>query len=171
MSIRKRSQWISRGLVFWMFCVAALAESRAQTEPGPQKQGNLGLGVEGNINIRNKLIFGHSICYDKQLFTYFGLGVMLTISSDFGTFTSMEPEVFGRWYFLDMGIPGGGLFLQEDMGIRITSDNFEFTPAFLGGLSLGFRYAFKHKDYYVEPYVRGGYPFMFGVGLRGGVRL
>jgi hypothetical protein len=117
------------------------------------------------------MIFGHSICYDKQLFTHFGLGLLLTISSDFGTFNSMEPEVFGRWYFLDMGIPGGGLFLQEDMGIRLTSDNFEFTPAFLGGLSLGFRYAFKYKDYYVEPYVRGGYPFMFGVGLRGGVRL
>ncbi|MHB9292840.1 hypothetical protein Holit_01951 [Hollandina sp. SP2] len=171
MSVRKKSQWINRGLVFWMLCLAALVESGAQTEPVPQKQAHLGLGVEGNINIGTKMIFGHSICYDKQLFTYFGLGFMLTISSDFGTFTSMEPEVFGRWYFLDMGIPGGGLFLQEDMGIRLISDNFEFTPAFLGGLSLGFRYAFKYKDYYVEPYVRGGYPFMFGVGLRGGVRL
>ncbi|MDR3114162.1 MAG: hypothetical protein LBU25_01420 [Treponema sp.] len=171
MRIRKRIQWISLGLVLWLFCVAALVESEAQTAPGPQKQAHLGLGVEGNINIRNRMIFGHSIGYDKQLFTSFGLGFIFTMSTDFGTFTSMEPEVFGRWYFLAMGIPGGGLFLQEDMGIRLTSDNFEFTPAFLGGVSLGFRYAFKYQDYYVEPYVRGGYPFVFGVGLRGGVRL
>jgi hypothetical protein len=153
-----------------MFCCAALGESSAQTEPALQKQAHLGLGVEGNINAGNKMIFGHSLCYDKQVLTHFGLGFMFTISSDFGTFTSMEPEVFGRWYFLDMGIPGGGLFLQEDMGIRLRSDNFEMSPAFLGGLSLGFRYAFKYQDYYIEPYIRGGFPFLFGVGLRGGVR-
>ncbi|MDR2394759.1 MAG: hypothetical protein LBD93_11500 [Treponema sp.] len=171
MSLRKRSRRISRGLVLWMVCFAALAESGAQTEPELKKQAHLGLGVEGNINTGKRMIFGHALCYDKQLFTHFGLGFMLTISSDFHTFNSMEPEVFGRWYFLDMGIPGGGLFLQEDMGIRLASDDFQITPAFLGGISLGFRYAFKYQDYYVEPYVRGGYPFMFGVGLRGGIRL
>jgi hypothetical protein len=170
-SMNAGSTWIRLGLVLGFFSFMALAESSPQTEPGLKKQAHLGLGVEGNINIADKMIFGHSICYDKQLFTHFGLGFMLTISSDFGSFTSMEPEVFGRWYFLDMGIPGGGLFLQEDMGIRLTVDNFEVTPAFLGGLSLGFRYAFKYQDYYVEPYIRGGYPFIFGIGLRGGIRL
>ncbi|MDR2397956.1 MAG: hypothetical protein LBD74_04245 [Spirochaetaceae bacterium] len=171
MCIGKRSQWIRRTAALGFLCALALGEGRAQSEREPKKQSNLGLGVEGNCNMKDRLIFGHSISYDKQLFTYFGLGFMLTISSDFGDFTSMESEVFGRWYFLDLGIPGGGLFLQEDMGLRIASDHFEFTPTFLGGISLGFRYAFKYKDYYVEPYIRGGYPFMFGVGLRGGVRL
>ncbi|MDR1302680.1 MAG: hypothetical protein LBK43_09475 [Treponema sp.] len=170
-SMNKGSAWIRLGLVLGFLGFVALTESSPQIEPELKKQANLGLGVEGNINITNKIIFGHSVCYDKQLFTHFGLGLMLTISSDFGSFTSMEPEVFGRWYFFDMGIPGGGLFLQEDMGIRLTVDDFEVTPAFLGGLSLGFRYAFKYQDYYVEPYIRGGYPFIFGVGLRAGIRL
>ncbi|MDR1956144.1 MAG: hypothetical protein LBQ30_04745 [Treponema sp.] len=158
-------------LVFCMVGLVGIAEIRAQTEPGLKKQANLGLGIEGNVNTGNSMIFAQSICYDQRLFTVFGLGLLFTVSSDFGSFLSMEPEVFVRWYFLDLGIPGGGLFVQEDMGLRLASDNFVIKPAFLGGFSLGFRYAFKYQDYYMEPYIRGGFPFAFGVGLRGGVRL
>jgi hypothetical protein len=96
---------------------------------------------------------------------------LFTISNDFETFYSLEPELFGRWYFLEMGVPGGGLFLQEDMGIRFSFDDLDPSFSFQGGVSLGFRWAFTPGDYYVEPYVRGGYPFLAGVGIRGGCRL
>jgi hypothetical protein len=145
---------------------------RQQTpETGVAQQAHLGLGFEGNMNTREAFIFGQSVSFDYAFFSHFAAGGSLTISYDFKEFYSFEPELFGRWYFWEVGVPGGGLFLQEDMGVRIAMNDLEPDFSFLGGVSLGFRWAFPHTDYYIEPYVRGGYPFRVGVGLRGGTRL
>ena len=139
--------------------------------PGVAKQAHLGLGIEGNMNLKESFAFGQSLNFDYAFFSQFSFGDSFTTSYDFNGCYSMEPEAFGRWYFLELGVPGGGLFLQEDMGVRIAMTGLDPEFSFLGGVSLGFRWAFARTNYYIEPYIRGGYPFRAGVGLRGGIRL
>jgi hypothetical protein len=178
--IRSLSKIVLFSCCFFM-CIAGLyakggrqrtsAAEAAVVASGVAKQAHLGLGLEGNMNPKETFIFGQSVSFDYAFFSHFAAGGSLIISYDFNSFFSFEPELFGRWYFWEMGVPGGGLFLQEDMGVRIAMDDLDPEFSFLGGVSLGFRWAFAHTDYYIEPYVRGGYPFRVGVGLRGGCRL
>ncbi|GHV77438.1 hypothetical protein AGMMS49942_22590 [Spirochaetia bacterium] len=123
------------------------------------------------MNVKESFAFGQSLNFDYTFFPHFAVGASFTTSYDFDTFYSLEPELFGRWYFLELGVPGGGLFLQEDMGVRIAMTGLDPEFSFLGGVSLGFRWAFARTGYFIEPYIRGGYPFRVGVGLRGGIRL
>ncbi|GHV25667.1 hypothetical protein AGMMS4952_04010 [Spirochaetia bacterium] len=179
--IRSLSRIVFFSCCFFL-CIAGLyAKGGKQQAPADKtvveagaesaKQAHLGLGFEGNMNLKETFIFGQSVNFDYAFFSHFAAGASLTISYDFATFYSFEPALLGRWYFLKLGVPGGGLFLQEDMGVRIAMNGLDPEFSFLGGLSLGFRWAFAHTDYYIEPYVRGGYPFRVGVGLRGGCRL
>jgi hypothetical protein len=46
----------------------------------------------------------------------------------------------------------------------------DVTPLFDGGLRVGFRIPVGER-YYIEPYGRGGYPFVFGIGVMVGVKV
>lgn len=72
------------------------------------------------------------------------------------------------WDILSQG-PGGGLFVQAEAGASLIWFGDAFVPAFLGGLRTGLRVLLN--DLFVEAYLRGGYPFAWGMGLRGGVRI
>jgi hypothetical protein len=141
------------------------------TENTGSRFASLGFGLEGNMNTGTGFVLGYSINYDHPIFTAFAIGVMVTFSTDFDMFNSFEPQLFCRWYFLDLDIDGGGLFVQEDLGVNINTNNYDVSARFLEGVGLGFRYAFGFKDYYVEPYIRAGYPFILGIGVKGGCRL
>ena len=36
----------------------------------------------------------------------------------------------------------------------------------LAGLTTGFYYSFNRRDYFIEPYIKGAYPFVLRTGCR-----
>jgi hypothetical protein len=129
------------------------------------------------MNTDHGSAFGRSIRVDAQLFKYVVPGLALTVSDDFRQFTAIEPEIFARWYlplqrFPILDIQYGGFFVQGDIGLSIAKgfEIKETTPRFLGGLTAGFRAPIKNGDYFVEPFLKSGYPFLIGGGVSFGCR-
>lgn len=138
---------------------------------GEENSLRLGVGVEGNLNTDYGLALGRSIMVDFRYFKRIVPGAAVFISDDFTAFSAVEPELFARWYALPFWFKNGGLFVQADMGVSFTVERGgAFRPRFLGGLTGGFRLPFLGEDYYVEPYVRTGYPFIGAFGIRLGCR-
>jgi hypothetical protein len=136
---------------------------------GQEYRAGLGLGPEFNMNARENFAGGATLGLDFNLpKTLFALGLTATASYNFEGFITMEPMAMFRWYS-----PGGstGFFVQADAGAFLILEQGEFiSPMALGGIRAGFRLPLGERMY-LEPYGRAGYPFMFGIGLVGGVRL
>jgi hypothetical protein len=159
-----------RKYIFYIFFLCSLTALWAE-----KGDVNLGFGVEGNMSSDQGWALGRSISVDFQLFKYIVNGVTLTVSDDFKRFTAIEPSLFARWYlpFFDfLRVKSGGVFIQGDLGVSTIIGFFDknVTPRFLGGLTAGFRFPFKNGDYYAEPFIKSGYPFLFGIGVKAGVR-
>ncbi|MDR0785853.1 MAG: hypothetical protein LBE74_08260 [Treponema sp.] len=165
-------------ILFFIFIIFFPADkARAQN-----KAVQLGFGLEGNMNTAHGGAFGRSMSVDIQLFKYIVNGVILTVSDDFAKFTAIEPEIFARYYLplnrisslkekALFNIKDGGFFVQGDLGVSIDMGlAVNVTPRLLGGLTAGLRYSFKDGDYYIEPFLKTGYPFLFGGGLRFGCK-
>jgi hypothetical protein len=150
-------------LVFSCFLVSAWAEKGDVT---------LGFGLEGNMSSLAGWAMGRAIAVDFQPFTHIILGVTLTVSDDFSRYTAIEPAVLVRWYLPFLQPKNGGFFVQGDAGMSTIIGFYDrdVTPRFLGGLTAGFRFPFKGGDYYAEPFIKSGYPFLFGAGVRFGCR-
>lgn len=145
------------------------ADSHASNEGG-QKMG-LGLGLEWNMNSRENFSGGIVLGFDYNLpisFKQFAAGVTFTISNNFSGITVIEPAAMFRWYFL--GSDYFGWFAQADIGAFLVVEDPENSYLFLGGVRGGFRLPFGTK-FYVEPFGRFGYPFMFGIGAMAGMKL
>jgi len=89
-----------------------------------------------------------------------------------GEVSSLELNIFLRMYLLNnasisgpfIQVSGGPVFFSEDNNVPISS-GFGSLSA---GLSAGWRFLFG-RYLYVEPAIRGGYPYIAGVVLSGGV--
>lgn len=127
----------------------------------------LGLAPEMNMNSRENFALGLCLNLDFNLGSVFGLGLTVTVSNNFDNFTVIEPAALFRWYIL--GNNYSGLFIQTDLGLYLFIDEWETKPLFLGGLRGGFRIPMGNM-FYLEPYGRVGYPFLFGYGLTTGLR-
>ncbi|MDR2701438.1 MAG: hypothetical protein LBB72_03295 [Spirochaetaceae bacterium] len=123
-----------------------------------------GLGVETNANTREGATFGGSLASGLDLNQWFCLGVKIAFSADMGTVNTLELPAFFRYY---LPLKLSGLFAQAELGGSFFFYDGETYPAFLGGLAVGWRYD-TGKNWYIEPSVRGGYPFVWGVGLQAG---
>jgi hypothetical protein len=130
----------------------------------------LGIGLEGNMNTSQGYALGRSLSLDFHYFKYIITGAAITISEDFALFTVFEPEIYGRWYFYDFDFKDGGFFVQGDLGTSVALEDSISTFRVLGGLATGFRFPINSGDYYIESYLRGGYPFLWGFGMRMGCR-
>ena len=88
-----------------------------------------------------------------------------------GQVDTLELGVLLRFYFLG---PNSGLFIQFSGGPAFffhREDSPELPAEFgmvCAGLSLGWRFLLG-KVFFIEPSVRGGYPFIAGAGLSAGV--
>jgi len=146
-------------LLFLAFSLSAFAQE--------EKKISLGLGPEFNMNSRENFAGGAVLGFDYNIARSFAAGLTVTGSSNFSGIVVMEPAALFRWYFLGNGHTG--LFVQADAGAWLVLEDGDFTPLFLGGLRAGFRVPLG-SSFYIEPYGRGGYPFVFGVGLLAGFR-
>jgi len=125
-----------------------------------------GLGVEGNANTRKGAALGGGISGGVDLDRQFSLGLKTAFSSNMDTVTTLETSAFFR-YYLPLKIDG--LFAQADIGAAFFFEDGKSYPAFLAGLSAGWR-LYLDKNWYIEPLIRGGYPFFWGAGLFAGFR-
>jgi hypothetical protein len=94
-------------------------------------------------------------------------------------FRTVELNFLLRFYLFGMARTASprnsGLFLQLNGGPVIFARNADDiampskTGTLSGGLSLGWRFLLG-RFFFIEPSVRGGYPFLAGAGLSAGVR-
>jgi hypothetical protein len=75
-------------------------------------------------------------------------------------------------FYLSSAKNNTGLFLQAEGGIVLFAhEKLEITEYFapVGGLSAGWRFPLGTR-WYIEPAIRGGYPYLFGASLTAGFR-
>ena len=136
-------------------------------------------GVEMNMNSGNHhelhsiaaLGFGVHTGGDYNINDMFTAGLNLNFS--FSDLFAFEAAGFFRWYFLRIlpKVPGflRNIFVQADLGVWAGNDSHTKAAKFLGGGSAGIRFRLP-GNFYIEPYGRFGYPFLFGVGVTAGYR-
>ncbi|MDR0561499.1 MAG: hypothetical protein LBG73_02290 [Spirochaetaceae bacterium] len=146
--------------------LAALTELHAE-----ENTLRFGLSLEGNLSAFDTLALGRSFSIEFQWFKYIVNGIIIAGSDDFIGKTIIEAEVFGRWYFLSFGSAKHALFVQGDLGISLLLENSNSEPRILAGITGGCRFYSYWRDYFIEPYLKAGYPFITGFGVRVGCRL
>ena len=126
--------------------------------------GFIGLGPEINGNTREGAAIGGGLTFGIDLNSRFALGLKTSFSHNLNTVGTLEPLAFFRYK-----LPLGGLFLQAETGAAVYFEHGEAYPAFSGGLAAGWRFNLG-KNWYLEPALRGGYPFIWGLGITAGYR-
>ena len=131
---------------------------------------SFGAGVEGNLLTleEQSAALGGVINMENRLGPVFALGANIGTAYGWNDFFSIENRVFGRWYFAK---PASlEFFFQADAGLLVTFRTFDFfesrgSPS--AGLTLGSRINVSNK-WFIEPYIRGGYPYLGGIGVIAG---
>jgi len=118
------------------------------------------------MNSRDNFAGGAVLGFDFNLSHLFAIGLTATYSNNFSGISVIEPSALFRWYIFGNS---AGLFVQADAGAYLVLEEEELTPLFMGGLRGGFRLPLG-SSFFIEPYGRVGYPFMFGIGAMAGVR-
>jgi outer membrane protein OmpA-like peptidoglycan-associated protein/TolB-like protein len=120
----------------------------------------LGIGMEYNMNSTMDIAaaFGMNFGFDYNINSLFAVGAIQSLS--FSDIIALETSGLFRWYFLQ------NVFLQADAGLWTNGEDFMFLIGARSGVRLP-----VSRNFYVEPYARVGYPFMFGAGVAGGFRL
>jgi hypothetical protein len=163
-----------------------------------QRQFYLALGPEVNMNTIDGAAFGVGAAFDFRLNKSFGFSFNSALSRNFRRHTTWENYFGARWYFIDLGPKKGSFFLEPGLGLAViwSSTNTQYDyfpvfyngslltflylnprqnkkiiPAFDAGLTTGFRFPVLGGDYYLEPYLRLGYPYLYGLGFRFGVKI
>jgi len=141
--------------------------------PKPEKQKDLfaGLFAEGMGYSRYNITGGGGILLGGSLDGK-GIGLRLLFVQDAENFIFFEALAHFRMYLSREKIENAGLFLQAEGGIVFFSyEKFEITEysSFVAGLSAGWRFM-MNDWWYIEPFIRGGYPYIFGAGFSTGFR-
>jgi hypothetical protein len=127
---------------------------------------SMGLGGEVNLNTINKVGYGVSLRIEYRLNDYLSSGLRFRGSYDFDQLAVYDGEIFVRWYLTGAGI--ADVFLDGAAGASLlhaphsTADQ-TVEPTVLFSLSAGIR--FNIGNWYIEPFARGGVPFIGGAGL------
>jgi outer membrane protein OmpA-like peptidoglycan-associated protein len=128
---------------------------------------SVGAGPEVNIVTLEEERFGVGgiLSVENRFGPVFAGGVNISASYGWNNFIGLENRIFGRWYFVST--KGIEFFFQGDAGLLITLqplDPLKSRGAPSAGLTLGTR-IFLPGGWYLEPYARGGYPYLGGAGL------
>ena len=134
---------------------------------------SLGITLEANKNSISYISPAGGISFDYSILRKLSLGLKVTVSYDAlekeNSILSIEPLGFLRWYAVSpTGEPSAGLFIEAQGGPELLFINSNFKTSTSAGLELGFRIPLQ--SFYFEPYLRGGYPYIFGAGISTGFR-
>jgi len=134
---------------------------------GQEQKMALGFGLEWNMNSRENFAGGAALGFGYNLPHALAAGLTVSGSSNFGGIGVVETSALLRRYF--PGREHAGFFAQADLGLSLILEDGEATPLFLGGLRAGYRLPVGSL-WYVEPFDRLGYPYLFGVGVTAGIK-
>jgi hypothetical protein len=102
------------------------------------------------------------------------IGLKVVYWNDLTQLSALELNFLVRFYFFNRAAPSG-LFVQFSGGpvILARDENKIAIPSDISmisaGLTLGWRFLLG-RHFFIEPAVRGGYPYIVGAGLSAGVR-
>ncbi|GBU29537.1 hypothetical protein R84B8_03109 [Treponema sp. R8-4-B8] len=147
-----------------------ITEDADLTKPEKQKDLFVALFAEGVGYSRKNGALGGGIVFGGSLDGK-GIGLRLLYAQDAENFIFLEALAHVRFY-LSPKKDNTGIFLQAEGGIVFFSyEKFQFTGYLspVGGISAGWRFM-MNKNWYIEPFVRVGYPYIFGAGFSTGFR-
>ena len=134
----------------------------------------IGVPVDINMYSRSGAAFGGG------LFLGLGgdgaaLGIRALYNRDMDKFQSLEMTLFLRLYLPEIYVTkisgNSGFFAQLNLGPALFwEEDKEKRGVFCAGLGLGWRFL-PGEDWFVEPALRVGYPFLLGVGVAAGIRM
>jgi len=118
----------------------------------------VGLGSEVNNNAKKGNAIGSNMALGYDMSKHFALGVNTIYSNDLEEEITLESKLMLRYY-----LPVGGPFMQAEAGGALNkNDKNSIVPQ--GGMATGWRFSVD-KEWFVEPAVRGGYPYVWGTGI------
>ena len=166
----------------WIMGACILFAQEVEDEPKRKKDGlhwSLGISAEGNMNVPKGYalgagLYGMFVLPDWVKTGRFSAGVKLLYSTEFKRYGLFDTAVLFRWNFYDftkVKSCDSGFFVQAEGGISLGWNGKTAKP-FVFGLGEGtFGYRFAVKNFFIEPYIRGGYPVIWAAGISGGFRI
>ena len=140
---------------------------------------SLGLSLEGNMNVPKGYalgtgLYGMIVLPDWVKVGRFSAGAKLLYSTEFKRYSMLDTALLFRWNFYDfekLKKADSGFFIQAEGGVS-SGWNGKAPNAFVFGLGqAAFGYRFTVKNFFIEPYIRGGYPVIWAAGISGGFRI
>ena len=155
-------------LFFLVLGLSSLAAQDDRTFPW-----SLGAGLEVNLNTREGMAMGYGAGLDRYFFYdgdrgVFRAGVKAVMHTDFDSITGMEADLYARVNILR--IWRGDIFTQLSWGVATFREDALTANTMLMDFTAGYRFTLV-RGFYLEPYVRTGFPFLFGGGITAGHRL
>ena len=129
-------------------------------------------------SLETALYSNSNLCYGGGLAFAYGRGVSIGVKTAYFFNFETRIDVLELGFLLRFYLPGNssytGLFIQLSGGqaLFIRAEDGLSIPAqwgtIYGSIEAGWRFPLKN-DFFVEPFVRGGYPFLYGGGISTGV--
>ncbi|EMB44251.1 hypothetical protein E4N85_02540 [Treponema denticola] len=141
---------------------------------------SLGLLAEANMNSPEACAMGTGL-YTlfmlplKLKIGYLSLGAKALYSYDFKKHHIFDAALLFRWNFYDFSKikeRDSGFFIQLEGGAVFGLKEREPSKLFMYALGeAAFGYRFTINNFFIEPYLRGGYPVIWAIGISGGFRI
>ena len=130
----------------------------------------LGAGAEFGLNSRDKFSLGYSAIIDRFLYNpHTALVLRGTMYDDFDTITITEAEIALRLYILEKW--SGVFYTQLGFGAAFYREEERQVNTYIMNFVAGYRFYFQNgilNGFYIEPAVRVGYPFEWGICIFAG---
>ena len=141
---------------------------------------SLGLLAEANMNSPDGYAMGAGL-YTlfmlplKLKIGHLSLGARTLYSNDFKKHHIFDAALLFRWNFYDFSKikkRDSGFFIQLEGGAVFGLKENEPSKLFMYALGeAAFGYRFTINNFFIEPYLRGGYPVIWAIGISGGFRI
>ena len=141
---------------------------------------SLGLLAEANMNSPDGYAMGAGL-YTlfmlplKLKIGHLSLGAKALYSNDFKKHHIFDAALLFRWNFYDflkIKKRDSGFFIQLEGGAVFGLKESEPSKLFMYALGeAAFGYRFTINNFFIEPYLRGGYPVIWAIGISGGIRI
>ena len=124
-----------------------------------------GLGTEINANSVNEPAISGGLVLGFDLYPHWALGFKASYSHNMNDTSVLEPQALFRYYLAPLC---RGPFAQAEAGCSIIFAPDSTYPVFTGAWAMGWRFNLASIGY-LEPALRIGYPFLWGLNLTAGI--
>ena len=137
------------------------------------KKVSLGFLLEANKNSLDFIAPSVGFAFDYSPWRKISIGAKAAASYDMyeknNDLVTLEALGTLRFYIVSLtGEPVTGIYAELQAGTSLFFVNSNIKPAFNGGASIGYRFGLN--NFYIEPEIRFGYPYLFGCGMYVGMR-